>query len=68
MTIAVIVDPAVAMAMHDVRAADLVADDTADYGAHWPSNYGSSASADGDAFRLPGLRRKRDAGQRCHNY
>jgi hypothetical protein len=60
MTIAAVIDPAVAvtMTMHDdVRAADDTADDTAGNCADGPGNDGTRASTDGDAFERTSLGR-----------
>ena len=64
MTIAVIVDPAVAMAMHDVRAADYTADDATDDRAGRSGNDGAGARTDSDAFQCSGL--GRDGRRRQH--
>jgi hypothetical protein len=60
MTIAALIDPAVAvtMTMHDdVRAADNTADDTAGNCADRPGNDGTGTSTDGDAFERTSLGR-----------
>jgi hypothetical protein len=43
------------MMPNDVRTADHVSKQSADYRARRPSNNGTSASADTDAFQSPGL-------------
>jgi hypothetical protein len=63
-TIAVVIDPAVAAVMHDIRAADHAADYATNDCAGRSSNDGTSASTNGDAFQRSGM--GRDGRSRQH--
>jgi hypothetical protein len=69
-TIAVVVDPAVAMARvpHQIRAANYGADHSADGRADRSSNDGTRAGADSGAFQSSGLGRDGHGRQRQHEH
>ena len=60
MTIAPVVAPTRTVASaNDVRAANLIADNSANYGAYRPGNDGSNPGADANALYFASLGRKR---------
>src|SRR5262245_2020792 len=68
MAITPVVMPTRAVApVHDVRAANFVADDSTNDCAYWPCDDGTNASADTNALHLASLGRERRHKQRCHD-
>ena len=67
MTIAPVVAPTRTVApANDGRAANLIADNSAHYGAYRPGNYGSNPGANADALYFASLGRKRCRTQSCY--
>jgi hypothetical protein len=69
MTIAIMIDPAVAMTVpHNIRPANHAADDTTGNRADRSGNNGAGAGTDGDAFQRSSLGRDGHRRQGQHEY